>query len=700
MYYGSIVGDRFRVAELGDLIEGNEIDLRASVDKVAGIIADFPSSGGPKWTGQTLLADNEIDPENVAQIILAIPYEGCLATDTCFKLSDLVASAVALDLDWKQSWDLGRFLLSCLTYTEIYRLEREEEKGAYYLVRDQITFRQEKKNTTTQINTPFPHWSSPVDRLGNRLIKPSGPQERKTEWQPGPDQFSVSVLDGQPAAWIQAIHQLESIPYRINQEVLDIAKRLDSDPLTRVHPIPTPGRRFDPSRRWLIANLTDRAIRSRRQSFEEVIDEATRLKENVFYQRAYADYRGRFYLPSFSYAGSDLNRAIVEFADGVPMTQEGWDYLMLHTANVYGDNADFEEKISTSKSRLSLYLQVSNDPVGSFEIWSKADKPFCFLRACCEVRNIIRTCKNGDKFEFERFVSHLPCELDQSNSAYQHISLIMNDEELGKLSNLQGEYSDLYKTVADKLLCPAEKWEKRKIVKKVAVPWGYGASDVTIIRQLREWKNNENKAQYLRSLNWEELSELVTEVRRVIESIAPTVAKFRKEVSVVIGKRLGKGASELIWQTPMMFEVHQRFMKIKKLKAKVFSGHDIVELRAERPINEVEKRKHRSATAPNIVHSFDAAVVHSLLWNASYSGGTGNTQVSRTPLSFPVVTIHDAFSAHAPNLPELRSKLLKVIGGLYTHFDPFNNWLMLVGGEQQSRQISSDWIEKSKNAFS
>ena len=74
-------------------------------------------------------------------------------------------------------------------------------------------------------------------------------------------------------------------------------------------------------------------------------------------------------------------------------------------------------------------------------------------------------------------------------------------------------------------------------------------------------KNNENKAQYLRSLNWEELSELVTEVRRVIESIAPTVAKFRKEVSVVIGKRLGKGASELIWQTPMMFEVHQRFMK-------------------------------------------------------------------------------------------------------------------------------------------
>jgi hypothetical protein len=40
------------------------------------------------------------------------------------------------------------------------------------------------------------------------------------------------------------------------------------------------------------------------------------------------------------------------------------------------------------------------------------------------------------------------------------------------------------------------------------------------------------------------------------------------------------------------------------------------------------------------------------------------------------------------------------MGGLYTHFDPFNNWLMLVGGEQQSRQISSDWIEKSKNAFS
>ena len=44
----------------------------------------------------------------------------------------------------------------------------------------------------------------------------------------------------------------------------------------------------------------------------------------------------------------------------------------------------------------------------------------------------------------------MPCEVDQSNSAFQHIGLMMGDEKLQRQSNMYGdEYRDLYIDIAD-----------------------------------------------------------------------------------------------------------------------------------------------------------------------------------------------------------------------------------------------------------
>ena len=47
------------------------------------------------------------------------------------------------------------------------------------------------------------------------------------------------------------------------------------------------------------------------------------------------------------------------------------------------------------------------------------------------------------------FISHLPIEMDQSNSAYQHIGGLMNDKKMMEWSNLTGDgYNDLYRMLA------------------------------------------------------------------------------------------------------------------------------------------------------------------------------------------------------------------------------------------------------------
>ena len=86
------------------------------------------------------------------------------------------------------------------------------------------------------------------------------------------------------------------------------------------------------------------------------------------------------------------------------------------------------------------------------------------------------------------FPTHLPVEMDQSNSAYQHIGMMMGDEQLMADANMGPGYVDLYTTLADSKEMQIDgldnATEKRKIIKTVAVSWGYGAGGKTAANDL------------------------------------------------------------------------------------------------------------------------------------------------------------------------------------------------------------------------
>jgi len=65
--------------------------------------------------------------EEVAKIILRRSWVARKATTSVFKMATEVSGALDLELTWEERLDVGRLLLSCLTRTGIYYLEREKK---------------------------------------------------------------------------------------------------------------------------------------------------------------------------------------------------------------------------------------------------------------------------------------------------------------------------------------------------------------------------------------------------------------------------------------------------------------------------------------------------------------------------------------------------------------------------------------------
>ena len=83
------------------------MDQETCVTKVSETITNFPGHARRRWFGQKLIAEQGIDPNTVARILLSETYEGRLATEVCFGVAESVAAKTELKLSWKESWASG-----------------------------------------------------------------------------------------------------------------------------------------------------------------------------------------------------------------------------------------------------------------------------------------------------------------------------------------------------------------------------------------------------------------------------------------------------------------------------------------------------------------------------------------------------------------------------------------------------------------
>lgn len=386
----------------------------------------------------------------------------------------------------------------------------------------------------------------------------------------------------------------------------------------------------------------------------------------------YADFRGRFYPrpQDLHTQGDSLVKGLLRFAEPMALTDRGWYWLRVNTANYFGeDKLPLDDRAEWTLNHLGGILAVANDPVDdhkAFEFWSQADSPWEFLSACFEVKRVADfMVTNGT---CEGFPSTAVCRYDATCSGIQHLAALMKDERAALEVNVlsTGKRADIYKRVAElvkvavqrdvtdsRLAEAAALWigkVERKTVKRAVMTTPYGVSERGILTQLVQdgfadhidnGKERYAAAEYLTGKIVDSLDESIEAPRRAM-------GYFREVAAFLEDKGL-----PLAWDTPSGFTAKQAYYRTNATRTRTLHGD--VTLRSEVPEAGFQPGKQVLGAAPNVVHSFDAAHLALVC--------VGLKEAGVRDLAF----VHDSFGCHAENsdllLEITKEKFIEIYSG-------------------------------------
>jgi len=795
-----------------------------------------------------------VDHRAVAERVLQTNWHGRTVPSAMFLMAESVQALLHLILNWTERMHLGRYLCSCLTMSLQYRLDkddREDPRSPWRLYKTGEKNKDKWQPEKTQFE-PFPKWTAPYDQHGHRLLRASRPCPPTKEYQP-------PFPETESTPWLQAVHKLESVGYRINEEVLDLVKTLDKKVSTRLVPKPATNheeliekekanqKELTVKRKKLNAvapkeKKTDKwktakqeverqiakvkkeltrlqILKDKRATFERHLEMAGNLRGETFYQRVSVDYRGRLYLPEFSYQGSDFCRAVIEFADGNPISQNGFSNLVVHTVNNQGAKDTYLGRKEYGLNNAVEYVHFADDPVASFKSWKDADKPLCFIRSCMDIRDFMipilryrypkldaknlncysaktnvkdarawfkKFLKRYDDLELggaemtegpyytvtdeypevledgrtpewgardwytdyeKHFLSHLPIEIDQSSSWAQHMLLMLNEQGNEGLSDRLGlgdatDYRDIYFEIGQDLDIPVGDLIKRKLVKGVAMGWGYGASDDNCKKALMTLRNEKcSRGDWVGRQPDAAINGLARQVLDLLNIAIPVRNQFNNAVKSACNSIRDRGERDYLeWTTPFGFVVHQRIHEpiYNRPSVRVWTGHygypqnfhaqinvtepmDIISWpykhrpRADDPTSQRPRPKKtmRQSIPPALIHSYNAGLLHGTLTLGRFYfhrkddgelvvAGNHYHDDEDVPLDYdepmnapryPIITIQDAFACHANYVDELRDDLRANLMHTYVMFDPYARFFKDLGraDSEPTQHDDVDW---------
>ena len=373
------------------------------------------------------------------------------------------------------------------------------------------------------------------------------------------------------------------------------------------------------------------------------------------------DYRGRAYpIPAFlTPQDTDFGKSLLKFSNEAYMTPEAEDWLAFQVATSYGlDKAPMHERMQWVSENDEVISAVALDPIGNIHLWEVAEEPWQFLAACDEYHHCVITC--------DRNYTSLPIATDATCSGLQILAGLCRDATTASLVNvLPGEKpADAYAVVAEhaKPNIPEriQPYVDRSTVKRVVMTIPYNAkphSNRGYIRKALEEKGCEPTK--------EELTETQKAVRSAMDEVVPGPMAAMKWIESEVAKAIKRGAAQLEWVTPSGFVVTQ------KLNKKLF---DRVTLQLLGKVNirvatddsdKVDLLHHKNATAPNLIHSLDASLLH----------------LSALRFDAPISLIHDSVLCRATDM----STLSRIVRETYMHLFAENSYL-----ESWAEQIGAE----------
>jgi len=406
---------------------------------------------------------------------------------------------------------------------------------------------------------------------------------------------------------------------------------------------------------------------------------------DVFYLPWSFDYRGRAYpIPSvLTPQDTDFGKSLIKFADEAEVTPESHKWLAFQVATTYGlDKSTWDERQQWVKDNILTITRVAKDPIDHSGDWEGAEEPWQFLAACDEYYHCI--------IKKDRLTTGLCVATDATCSGLQILAGLARDKSTAQLVNVlpsktSDKPQDAYAEIAGKSMPSIPEvlrtiWD-RKCVKRTVMTIPYNAkafSNRQYIRDALKEKGIE--------VDKDDLTITVNAVRDSMSQVVPGPMQIMKWIETEINRAIRNGPykigpdksrpyknedgeiqkglyySKVIythsgfeWTTPSGFVVSQQ------IKKKLF---EIIELQllgrcrltvATGDKDEVNLERHKAATAPNLIHSLDASLLH----------------LSVKRFNEPIALIHDSVLCRATDM----SLLSTIVRETYMHLFSDHNYL-------------------------
>ena len=165
----------------------------------------------------------------------------------------------------------------------------------------------------------------------------------------------------------------------------------------------------------------------------------------------------------------------------------------------------------------------------------------------------------------------------------------------------------------------------------------------------------------------DDLTATVKAVRNAMDVVVPGPMRVMKWIEKEVGEAIKNGATELTWTSPSGFVVTQRLMKkvVQEIKLQLL-GRCKINVATE-DSDKVDIAHHKNATAPNLIHSVDAALLH------------------ETAIRFraPLALIHDSVLARSTDMGQLSSLVRETYMRIFADRDYLKEWAEQIGAQSE-----------------
>ena len=204
-------------------------------------------------------------------------------------------------------------------------------------------------------------------------------------------------------------------------------------------------------------------------------------------------------------------------------------------------------------------------------------------------------------------------------------------------------------------------WD-RKCVKRVVMTIPYNAKPYSNRKYIKDALLEKGI-----EIDKDELTKTVTAVRNAMHKVVPGPMAVMRWIEDEVSRALARGVSELEWTTPSGFVVHQEIMKkhFERLQLQLLGSCEIRVATGD--TDEVDKARHKAATAPNLIHSLDASLLH----------------LATMRFKHPIALIHDSVLCRATDMSILSTLVRETYMHLFAKHDYLTDFANQIGAETE-----------------